>query len=46
MLVTTDTMTLTRMAVIGRRTNRGIYWDNEKKCYLTVEENEVLNLLV
>ena len=23
---------------------RGIYWDNEKKCYLTGEENEVLNL--
>ena len=23
---------------------RGIYWDNEKKCYLTIEENEVLGL--
>lgn len=23
---------------------RGIYWDNEKKCYLTGEENEVFNL--
>jgi hypothetical protein len=23
---------------------RGIYWDNEKKCYLTIEENEVFGL--
>jgi hypothetical protein len=23
---------------------RGIYWDNEKKCYLTIEENKVFGL--
>ena len=23
---------------------RGIYWDNEKKCYLTIEKNDVFSL--